>query len=53
MHVAAQASADLARVSSQTWQNKVSLAVEQLKKQIMIIVLEQNKRVPQLTNILS
>lgn len=31
MHVAAQASADLARVSSHTWQNKVSLAVEQKK----------------------
>lgn len=31
MHVAAQASADLARVSSQTWQNKLFLAVEQKK----------------------
>lgn len=31
MHVAAQASADLARVSSQTWQNKICLAVEQKK----------------------
>lgn len=49
MHVAAQASADLARVSSQTWQNKVSLAVEQKKSRLydyIIIVLEQKKQVP-------
>lgn len=44
MHVAAQASADLARVSSQTWQNKVSLAAEQKKKHIMIIVLEKKRK---------
>lgn len=44
MHVAAQASADLARVSSQTWQNKISLAVEQ-KKQIVITVQEHEKQV--------
>lgn len=44
MHVAAQASADLARVSSQTWQNKISLAVEQ-KKQIAITVQEHKKQV--------
>jgi len=32
MHVAAQASADLARVSSQTCQNKVPLAAAQGKR---------------------